>query len=55
MGNTILLEQEQNLQKELISLFTTSQTGEGLAKNLKTLLNGILPKSLGFLLSLEIS
>ena len=36
--NTILLEQEENLQKELIKVFSTSQTGGTLAKNLQTLL-----------------
>tara|TARA_Y100001970_G_scaffold137241_1_gene168925 strand:- start:80 stop:1498 length:1419 start_codon:yes stop_codon:yes gene_type:complete len=36
--NTILLEQEESIQKELIKVFSTSQTGGALAKNLQTLL-----------------
>ena len=37
-GNTILYEQDENLQKELIKVFSTSQTGNTLTKNLNTLL-----------------
>ncbi len=36
--NTILMEQEKNLQNELVKVFSTSQSGETLAENLKTLL-----------------
>jgi len=36
--NTILLEQDQNLQKELIKVFSTSQSGNDLTDNLQTLL-----------------
>ena len=36
--NTILLEQDQNLQKELIKVFSTSQSGDDLTDNLQTLL-----------------
>ena len=36
--NTILLEQEKDLQKEMLKVFSTSQTGETLAGNLQTLL-----------------
>ena len=37
-GNTILYEQDENMQKELIKVFSTSQTGNTLTKNLNTLL-----------------
>jgi len=37
-GNTILYEQDKNLQKEMIKVFSTSQTGNTLTKNLNTLL-----------------
>ena len=37
-GNTILYEQDDNLQKEMIKVFSTSQTGSTLTKNLNTLL-----------------
>ena len=37
-GNTILYEQDKNLQKEMLKVFSTSQTGKTLTKNLNTLL-----------------
>ena len=36
--NTILYEQDKNMQKELIKVFSTSQAGNTLTKNLNTLL-----------------
>jgi len=36
--NTILLEQEKNLQKEIVKVFSTSQAGNVLTGNLQTLL-----------------
>ena len=37
-GNTILYEQDENMQKELIKVLSTSQTGNTLTKNMNTLL-----------------
>jgi hypothetical protein len=50
--NTILLEQEENLQNHLVNVFSTSKSGEGLATGLHSLLC-CLPKIVAPKLSYE--